>query len=213
MKIRAEAESAVELAMDWLAQLHDDRCAEPQRDAEDRPAVAAPPAIRPDRGAEPSASAETPERAPIGDELRIPIAWCEMGSCIMHYADPAALGEADIRARAIAAGWRVDALRRLACPACQQSNSWFWTAHPVVPWDRDRAVRMAALMAATIREDATFDGPAEADTGVIPAVQPAISLSPGRGRHRARPDRAGRAAGHGRNPGNGQPVHLHRSPA
>jgi hypothetical protein len=59
---------------------------------------------------------EITERAAIGDELRIPLAWCEMGSCISHYADPAALGEADIRARAIAAGWRVDALGQLACP-------------------------------------------------------------------------------------------------
>jgi hypothetical protein len=213
MKIRAEAEGAVELAMDWLAQLHDDSCAEPQRDAQDTPAVAAPAAIRPDHRAVPRASAGTQERAPIGDELRIPIAWCEMGSCILHYADPAALGEADIRARAIAAGWRVDALSRLACPACQQSNSWFWTAHPVVPWDRDRAVTMAALMAATMREDATFDGPAEADAGVIPAVQPAISILPGRGRHRVRAGRSGRAAGHGRHLGNGHPVYSHGSPA
>ena len=47
--------------------------------------------------------------------------WCEMGSCISWHADPAALGEADTRARAIAAGWRIDALGRLACPQCQQN--------------------------------------------------------------------------------------------
>ena len=48
--------------------------------------------------------------------------WCEMGSCITWYTDPAALGEADTRARAIAAGWRIDGLGRLACPACQQTD-------------------------------------------------------------------------------------------
>ena len=36
--------------------------------------------------------------------------WCEMGSCISWHADPAALGEADARVRAIKAGWRIDAL-------------------------------------------------------------------------------------------------------
>ena len=35
-------------------------------------------------------------RATIGDQLRRPVAWCEMGSCIWHHADPAALGEADV---------------------------------------------------------------------------------------------------------------------
>jgi hypothetical protein len=98
------------------------------------------------------ANIEITERAAIGDELRIPLAWCEMGSCISHYEDPEALGEADIRARAIAAGWRVDALGRLACPQCQQGDSLFWTAHPVALWDRDRAVAMTALMAAAMRE-------------------------------------------------------------
>ena len=34
-------------------------------------------------------------RAVIGDELRIPVMWCEMGACISWHADPAALGEGD----------------------------------------------------------------------------------------------------------------------
>ena len=46
-------------------------------------------------------------RALIGDQLRMPIMWCEMGSCISWHADPAALGEGDMRARAIGAGWRI----------------------------------------------------------------------------------------------------------
>ena len=37
----------------------------------------------------------------IGDQLRMPVMWCEMGSCVSWHADPAALGEADTRARAI----------------------------------------------------------------------------------------------------------------
>ena len=86
-------------------------------------------------------------RAVIGDELRIPIMWCEMGSCITWYTDPAALGEADTRARAIAAGWRIDALGRLACPTCQQTDPCFWTACPVTPWDRYVAMVRAARAA------------------------------------------------------------------
>ena len=66
--------------------------------------------------------------------------WCEMGSCISWHADPAALGEADTRARAIAAGWRIDALGRLACPRCQQSDPGFWASRPVAVRDRYMAI-------------------------------------------------------------------------
>jgi len=83
----------------------------------------------------------------IGDQLRMPIVWCEMGSCISWHADHAALGEADIRARAIGAGWRVDALGRLACPRCQQTASGFRVSRPVVLWDRRAAITRAARMA------------------------------------------------------------------
>ena len=88
------------------------------------------------------------ERAVIGDQLRMPVIWCEMGSCISWYADPAALGEADTRARAIGAGWRVDALGRLACRRCQQIDPCFWASRPVVPWDRHTAIARAARAAA-----------------------------------------------------------------
>jgi hypothetical protein len=101
--------------------------------------------------AEAGARARATGRAVIGDELRIPIMWCEMGACISRYSDPAALGEADIRARAIGAGWRVDALGRLACPRCQQSDGWFRATHPVTLHNRDTAV---TLTAAALREDA-----------------------------------------------------------
>ena len=83
--------------------------------------------------------AQITARAVIGDQLRMPIMWCEMGSCISWHTDPAALGEADIRARVIAAGWRVDALGRLACPRCQQSDGRFWATHPVRLHDRSTA--------------------------------------------------------------------------
>ena len=73
------------------------------------------------------------ERAVIGDEIRIPIMWCEFGSCIARYTHSGALGERDLRARALAAGWRYDALGRLACPDCAQHNPAFWPTRPPVP--------------------------------------------------------------------------------
>jgi hypothetical protein len=109
------------------------------------------PATRLETSLEISPRVEITERAAIGDRLRIPIAWCEMGACISHHDDPAALGEADIRARAISVGWRVDALGRLACPKCQQSGAGFWSSHPVALWDRDTAIARAFLMAAAMR--------------------------------------------------------------
>jgi hypothetical protein len=110
-----------------------------------------------DAGIAAGGRAEITERAAIGDQLRMPVACCEMVSCISRHSDPAALGEADIRARAIAVGWRVDALGRLTCPSCQQSGSGFWAPHPVVLWDRNTAVTMAALMAAALRTEGVAD--------------------------------------------------------
>jgi hypothetical protein len=138
--------------------------------SDSRPAVA--PGTTSPGQAGTKADVEITERAVIGDELRMPLAWCEMGACISHYADPAALGEADIRARAIEAGWRADALDRLACPQCQQGDSWFWTAHPAVLWDRDTAVAMTTLMAAAVREIASADGPAGVEPGAPPGGDP-----------------------------------------
>jgi hypothetical protein len=63
----------------------------------------------------------------IGDQIRVPAAWCALAGCGAAFADPAALGEADNRARAAAAGWATDALGRLVCPACQR-------ARPVPAW-------------------------------------------------------------------------------
>jgi len=153
------------------------------------PAAAVPPASLPGRRTRLRTSVEITERSAIGDELRIPIAWCEMGSCISHHEDPAALGEADIRARAVAEGWRVDALGRLACPKCQQSDAWFWTAQPVAPWDRETAVARTTLMAAVVREQAAFTDATERERGVIPDARPAVGVSMARGRHREHPGR------------------------
>jgi hypothetical protein len=131
-------------------------CAEPvassaRPEAPAVPAKTAPLAV-PTGSAAPAAPASragAAVRAVIGDQLRTPIMWCEMGSCISWHADPAALGEADTRARAIAAGWRIDALGRLACPRCQQDDPGFWAARPVVPYDRDTAIaRIAPVPAA-----------------------------------------------------------------
>jgi hypothetical protein len=72
-------------------------------------------------------------RAVIGDAIRIPILWCQFGSCIARYTHRDALGERDLRLRALATGWRYDALGRLACPGCVQSDPFFWVTWPPVP--------------------------------------------------------------------------------
>lgn len=162
MKIKIQRDDASMLEMnDWIAELRDDGRAEPGGDGGPKPetAAVAPPANRlnvsvdASECVDASARAEVTERAPIGDQLRLPIAWCEMSSCISYHTHPAALGEADIRARAMSAGWRVDALGRLACPKCQQSGPSFWASHPVALWDRDAAIARASLMAVAMRND------------------------------------------------------------
>ena len=69
--------------------------------------------------------------AAIGDDLRSPATWCEMHPCITWHRHPESAGYADDRHRAIAAGWRVDGLGRLACPPCQQTHPGYWTARPL----------------------------------------------------------------------------------
>lgn len=141
------------LQMDgWLAKLRDDGKAgsagddhvQPAHGSDVRPEVLAQPA----RAEAPACAelAESAVRAVIGDQLRMPVMWCEMGSCISWRADPAALGEADARARAISVGWRIDALGRLACPHCQQTDPRFWATGRVVRWDRYTAVAQAAAI-------------------------------------------------------------------
>jgi hypothetical protein len=178
VKIKARSQDAGMLQEDgwpqmagWLAELRDDdRAGPPGRGhaagdgADDpRPAVLAPAGARAGaRGpvqaaagaqacaarAEAAGRAGAIERAVIGDQLRMPIIWCQMGSCISRYSDPAAFGEADTRARAIGAGWRVDALGRLACRRCQQTDPCFWASRPVVLWDRHTAIARATRAAA-----------------------------------------------------------------
>jgi hypothetical protein len=148
-------------ADDWLAQLRDDGCAEAADDghsqlarcSDPRPEVLAEAAC-----AEAAARAEVTVRAVIGDQLRMPVMWCEMGSCISWHADRAALGEADARARAIGAGWRIDALGRLACPRCQQTDAGFWATGRVVRWDRYTAVAGAARAARESSRDPGHGG-------------------------------------------------------
>jgi hypothetical protein len=72
-------------------------------------------------------------RAIIGDEIRVPILWCEFGSCIARYTSREVLGERDLRARALAAGWRYDALDRLACPSCVRHDALFEEGRRPVP--------------------------------------------------------------------------------
>src|SRR5215469_14871427 len=77
-------------------------------------------------------------RAVIGDEIRIPIMWCQFGTCIARYTHRGALGERDLRARALAVGWRYDALGRLACPDCAQYDPAFWPTRAPAPFSRYR---------------------------------------------------------------------------
>jgi len=177
----AETDGAEAAWSEALAQA--DALAEARARAEARASAQADARARADARAEARARAQAEARAAataravIGDQLRIPIMWCEMGSCISWYADPAALGEADTRARAIGAGWRIDALGRLACSRCQQTDSGFWASCPVVPHDRYAAI------ARTARADAlpgdrtagsaggTSSAPGRAASGYPPASQ------------------------------------------
>ena len=110
------------------------------------PARTAAPAVPAGPGAPavPAGPAGATVRAVIGDQLRMPVMCCEMGSCVSWHGDPAALGEADARARAIDAGWRIDALGRLACPRCQQTDPGFRASSQVVPCDRHTALARTA---------------------------------------------------------------------
>jgi hypothetical protein len=146
-------------------------------DGEGTRKIAAPalPAGRPPASASRASRPDTTGRALIGDQLRIPIVWCEIAPCISHHTDPAALGEADNRARALSAGWRFDRLGRLTCPDCQQSSPWFWPAHPVALWDREAAATMAALMAVRDRHNGASRNAEVAHEDLVPPAWPATS--------------------------------------
>lgn len=98
-------------------------------------------AIRPGRAAhrhraDPlTGPAPTTERAVIGEHLRELAAWCQIGACIARYTDSEALGEADIRNRAVAAGWCVDLFDRMICPSCNQRDP-VWSSRPPLGLDR-----------------------------------------------------------------------------
>jgi hypothetical protein len=109
------------------------------------------------------------ERAVIGDQLRRPAVWCELPPCVSRYSRPGALGEADVQAGAVQAGWREDALGRLVCPQCQQASGHYWSPQQVRLWDRETAVIMTSLLAAAVSGDP--EGAAGDETGVIPAAR------------------------------------------
>ena len=92
-------------------------------------------------GPHPRPRQRPPVRAIIGDELRRPVLWCQFAPCVSWFAHPDALGERDLRLRALAAGWRYDALWRLACPKCVQLCPDFWPTRPPVLWSRPPAPR------------------------------------------------------------------------
>ena len=107
-------------------------------------------------------------RAVIGDALRIPLVWCQFGSCIARFTDPATLGESDIQSRAVAAGWRRDALGRLACPKCVQCEPMFMVTYPLVQsWARTDA---PAPTAPPTGEAAPATSPSAWDTAESPRL-------------------------------------------
>ena len=140
----------------------------PRPDAGRLPGPAVPAAAQPlpaDRraGADPLAGPiAITQRAVLGDTIRRPAAWCEMPRCISRHEHPAALGEADIRARALAAGWCPDAVGRLVCPSCQQRNPDLWVAY-----------RLARQNSAPAR--GTRQGTGHARAGRLSGVRAAVS--------------------------------------
>ena len=72
-------------------------------------------------------------RAILGDDVRRPVLWCEFGNCIARYASEDALDEHDLRTRALTAGWRYDAMGRLACPSCTERDPSFLAGRPPFP--------------------------------------------------------------------------------
>jgi len=206
LKIRPEDVNALEMS-DWLARLRDETSGKTGGDETELESLApaqhvtrpptstttfapATPGSGPSTGATAGVGQEQTVRAVIGDELHIPIVWCEMGSCISHHTDPAALGEADIRTQALRAGWRLDRFGRLACVDCLQSNSWFRTAYPVVLWDREVAANAVSMMAARLCEDGADYSTAGAPSAASPTAESVTSAPAGqwiRGRHRRQP--------------------------
>jgi len=114
------------------------------------------------------------EHCVIGDQIRVPAAWCDMAGCGVRFADPAALGEADNRARAAAAGWGEDAFGRLLCPACQQR-------HHLAP------VRVLAREPDAVTAHPAAGAAARPPGGVSQPGRPLAGrpAAAGRGRHRA----------------------------
>ncbi len=114
--------------------------------------------------------------AVIGDQLRMPSVSCEVAGCCSVFADHAALGEADNRARALAAGWAEDPFGRLACPACQQR---YWL----------KPARTAPSAAATpAGQQATAQGAAGPEDALRSAIGPFAAQcrgALGRGWHQA----------------------------
>lgn len=104
------------------------------------------------------------ETAVIGNQLRLPIIWCEMPRCISWHQDPDSLGERDTRRRAIARGWRTDALGRLACPPCQQTRPDYDSPQPVA-WHHPEVARHWRERGTVLREQDTFRLGVEAELG------------------------------------------------
>jgi len=118
------------------------------------------------------------EHCVIGDQIRVPAARCDMAGCVSGFADPAALGEAHNRARALAASWGEDAFGRLVCPACQQR-------YRVAPARRDLQRQPGTAAEHATAEAVTGPGGGVSQSARSLAARWRRAMSPGqRGRRR-----------------------------
>jgi hypothetical protein len=114
------------------------------------------------------------EHCVIGDQIRVPAAWCDMAGCLSRFADPAALGETDNRARALVAGWGEDSVGRVVCSACQQRHRQSAAREMITPEPKAAPARSPA------------GGPAGPPGAVSQAVRSMLARwrrTVGRGRH------------------------------
>lgn len=156
----------------------------------------------------------------IGDQIGVPAARCAMAGCGAAFADPAALGEADNRARAVAGGWATDFLGRLMCPACQRAHPvpawWVLSPEPGTAGDRgpaDGPAPPAGDMNQSVRSAAAGRPPAAAQGGHHQTQWPRL-LSVLVGSRDGWPARAwSRLPDAGAMPGQAQPSTPHRGQA
>jgi hypothetical protein len=176
----------------WAGQLAERGLARPPADVGGLPRrpTADDEAARPDARRDPLLDPlAITEHCVIGDQIRLPATCCEIPGCGAALVDPAALGEADNRARALAAGWCVDGFGRLACPACQQRPDATWPRIPGPGPDAGCSPAPAAVPPSPSDRGGPSASPRSRDAGSPPvrAKITGLSSAVNLGRHRRAP--------------------------